>query len=81
MRTATGQMDSILVIEHNGGSQKILHRLFSPEGYVVEVVPDGTVATENSVQPTGCRFSNRTAKVRQFAALPDSGERASPMRA
>jgi DNA-binding response OmpR family regulator len=33
----------ILVIEHDSALQKILHRLFSSEGYEVEVVP-GSVA-------------------------------------
>jgi DNA-binding response OmpR family regulator len=41
LRPAT--MDRILVIEHDGALRKILQRLFSSEGYEVDVVP-GTVA-------------------------------------
>src|ERR1700723_1061194 len=33
-------MERILVIEHDGPLRKILQRLFSSEGYVVDVVPD-----------------------------------------
>jgi DNA-binding response OmpR family regulator len=32
-------MDRILVIEHHGALQKILLRLFSSEGYAVDVAP------------------------------------------
>jgi CheY-like chemotaxis protein len=39
-------MKSILVIEHDGALQKILQRLFSAEGYEVDVVPDGTAGLE-----------------------------------
>jgi DNA-binding response OmpR family regulator len=34
-------MDRILVIEHDGAMLKILKRLFSSEGYKVDVVPSG----------------------------------------
>lgn len=34
-------MDRILVIEHDGALRKILQRLFSSEGYQVDVVPSG----------------------------------------
>jgi DNA-binding response OmpR family regulator len=34
-------MDRILVIEDDGALRKVLRRLFSPEGYGVDVVPDG----------------------------------------
>lgn len=34
-------MDRILIIEHDGALRKILHRLFSSEGYQVDVVPSG----------------------------------------
>ena len=34
-------MDRILVIEHDGALRKILERLFSSEGYQVDVVPSG----------------------------------------
>src|SRR5271170_3307470 len=39
-------IDRILVIEHDGGLQKILRRLFSLEGYVVDVLPDGAAGLE-----------------------------------
>lgn len=44
LRPAT--MKSMLVIEHDGALQKILQRLFSAEGYEVDVVPDGTAGLE-----------------------------------
>jgi DNA-binding response OmpR family regulator len=34
-------MDRILVIEHDGALRKILERLFSSEGYAVDIVPSG----------------------------------------
>jgi DNA-binding response OmpR family regulator len=39
-------MDRIVVIEHDGALQKILERLFSSEGYEVDVVPGGTAGLE-----------------------------------
>jgi len=39
-------MERILVIEDDGALRKILRRLFSSEGYEVEVVPDAVVALE-----------------------------------
>ena len=39
-------MKSILVIEHDGALQRILQRLFSAEGYEVDVVPDGAAGLE-----------------------------------
>ena len=39
-------IDRILVIENNSALRKILHRLFSSEGYDVEVVPNGEAALE-----------------------------------
>jgi DNA-binding response OmpR family regulator len=44
VRPAT--MDRIVVIEHDGALQKILERLFSSEGYEVDVVPGGTAGLE-----------------------------------
>jgi DNA-binding response OmpR family regulator len=35
-------MKSILVVEHDGALQNILQRLFSAEGFEVDVVSDGT---------------------------------------
>jgi len=39
-------MDRILVIEHDSALRKILQRLFSTEGYEVEVVPDSGAGLE-----------------------------------
>jgi DNA-binding response OmpR family regulator len=39
-------MDRILVIEDDGALRKILRRLFSSEGYVVDVVPDAICGLE-----------------------------------
>jgi two-component system phosphate regulon response regulator PhoB len=39
-------MDRILVIEHDRALRKILQRLFSSEGYEVEVVPGGVAGLE-----------------------------------
>src|ERR1700723_622516 len=39
-------MERILVIEHDGPLRKILQRLFSSEGYVVDVVPDAVCGLE-----------------------------------
>jgi len=44
MRPAT--MDRILVIEDDGALREILRRLFSSEGYEVDVVPDGIACLE-----------------------------------
>jgi DNA-binding response OmpR family regulator len=44
LRPAT--IDRILVIEHDRALQKILRRLFSSEGYEVDVVPGGVVGLE-----------------------------------
>ena len=44
LRPAT--RDRILVIEHDRALQKILQRLFSSEGYEVDVVPDGVAGLE-----------------------------------
>jgi DNA-binding response OmpR family regulator len=44
LRPAT--MDRILVIEHDRALQKILQRLFSSEGYEVDVVPGGVAGLE-----------------------------------
>ena len=44
LRPAT--MDRILVIEHDGALRKILQRLFSSEGYEVDVVPGGVAGLE-----------------------------------
>jgi DNA-binding response OmpR family regulator len=38
--------DRILIIEANAALQKILHELFSSEGYEVALVPDGLAALE-----------------------------------
>lgn len=38
--------ERILVIEHDGALRKILHRLFSSEGYHVDVVPNGQHALD-----------------------------------
>jgi DNA-binding response OmpR family regulator len=40
------KMDRILVIEHDRALQKILQRLFSSEGYEVDVVPGGVAGLE-----------------------------------
>jgi CheY-like chemotaxis protein len=40
------RMERILVIEDDGASRKILQRLFSSEGYEVDVVPDGVCGLE-----------------------------------
>ena len=40
------RMERILVIEDDGASRKILRRLFSSEGYEVDVVPDGVCGLE-----------------------------------
>jgi DNA-binding response OmpR family regulator len=39
-------MERILVIEHNSALQRILHRLFSLEGYEVDVVTLGVIGLE-----------------------------------
>jgi two-component system, OmpR family, alkaline phosphatase synthesis response regulator PhoP len=39
-------MERILVIEHDGALRKILRRLFSSEGYEVDVVPDRVAGLE-----------------------------------
>jgi DNA-binding response OmpR family regulator len=44
LRPAT--MDRILVIEHDGALRKILQRLFSSEGYAVDVVPGAVAGLE-----------------------------------
>jgi len=44
LRPAT--MERILVIEDDGALRKILQRLFSSEGYEVEVVPDSVAGLE-----------------------------------
>jgi DNA-binding response OmpR family regulator len=44
LRPAT--IDRILVIEHDRALQKILQRLFSSEGYAVDVVPGGVAGLE-----------------------------------
>ena len=44
VRPAT--MDRILVIEHDGALRKILQRLFSSEGYEVDVVPSAVAGLE-----------------------------------
>jgi DNA-binding response OmpR family regulator len=44
LRPAT--IDRILVIEHDRALQKILQRLFSSEGYEVDVVPGGVAGLE-----------------------------------
>jgi len=38
--------ERILVIEHDGGLRKILRRLFSSEGYEVDIVPDAVCGLE-----------------------------------
>jgi DNA-binding response OmpR family regulator len=45
-------MKSILVIERDGALQRILQRLFSAEGYEVDVVPDGAAGLEMLRQRT-----------------------------
>jgi DNA-binding response OmpR family regulator len=45
-------MKSILVIERDGALQKILKRLFSAEGYEIDVVADGTAGLEMLRQRT-----------------------------
>jgi DNA-binding response OmpR family regulator len=42
----SARMERILVIEDDGASRKILRRLFSSEGYEVDVVPDGVCGLE-----------------------------------
>ena len=44
LRTAT--TGRILIIEHDSALRKVLRRLFSSEGYDVEVVPDSVVALD-----------------------------------
>jgi DNA-binding response OmpR family regulator len=44
LRPAT--MDRILVIEHDGALRKILQRLFSSEGYEVDVAPGAVAGVE-----------------------------------
>jgi DNA-binding response OmpR family regulator len=39
-------MERILVIEHDRALQKILQRLFTSEGYEVDVVPGGVAGLE-----------------------------------
>ena len=39
-------MERVLVIEHDGPLRKIPQRLFSSEGYVVDVVPDAVRGLE-----------------------------------
>jgi DNA-binding response OmpR family regulator len=51
MQTPTSELrpatiDRILVIEHDRALQKILRRLFSTEGYEVDVVPGGVAGLE-----------------------------------
>src|SRR5580704_10416466 len=41
-----GPMERILVIEHDGALRKVLQRLFSSEGYAVDVVPDTVCGLE-----------------------------------
>jgi DNA-binding response OmpR family regulator len=48
LRPAT--MDRILVIAHDGALRKILRRLFSSEGYEVDIVPDGVAGLEMARQ-------------------------------
>jgi DNA-binding response OmpR family regulator len=48
----SGSSDRILVIEHDGALRKILQRLFSSEGYVVEVVPDAVCGLGRLQQQT-----------------------------
>lgn len=43
----SGPMEPILVIEHDGALRKILWRLFSLEGYVVDIVPDAACGLES----------------------------------
>src|SRR5579863_271794 len=45
-------MDRILVIEDDGALRKILRRLFSSEGYEVDVVPDAVCGLERLRQRT-----------------------------
>jgi DNA-binding response OmpR family regulator len=42
----SGPMERILVMEHDGGLRKVLQRLFSSEGYEVDVAFDGACALE-----------------------------------
>jgi DNA-binding response OmpR family regulator len=52
LRPAT--MDRILIIEDSGALQKILQRLFSSEGYDVDIVPDGVAGLEMLRQRPPC---------------------------
>jgi len=45
-------MDRILVIEDDDASRKALRRLFSSEGYEVDVAPDGNAVLEMFRQKT-----------------------------
>src|SRR5580700_2290688 len=42
----SGPTERILVIEHDGSLRKVLQRLFSSEGYAVDVVPDTVCGLE-----------------------------------
>jgi DNA-binding response OmpR family regulator len=46
----SGSSERILIIEHDGALRKILQRLFSSEGYVVDVVPDAACGLERLQQ-------------------------------
>jgi CheY-like chemotaxis protein len=46
----SGSSERILVVEHDGALRKILGRLFSSEGYVVDVVPDAVCGLERLQQ-------------------------------
>jgi hypothetical protein len=52
-------MDRILVIEHDRALQKILRRLFSSEGYEVDVVPSGVAGVEMPSKPALCFHRGR----------------------
>ncbi len=71
----SGPTERILVIEHDGALGKILRRLFSSEGYEVEVVPDGRAGLEmlrqrspsamivdlQDAEPSGCNLCRNIA--------------------
>lgn len=44
----------ILVVEHDAAIRKVLHHLFSPEGYEVEVLPDVFPALDLLHPATAC---------------------------
>ena len=46
----TNTMDRILIIENDGGLRQLLGRLFSSEGYDVDVVPDAVCGLERLMQ-------------------------------